>query len=179
MRMIQNFEAEEGVSCAVFRRYNKLIAPHVTNLHAIKRRVCLEISMGWVQPSHSVIKMNSQQKEVTNCVFSVKTLNVIVQNVSVMWPSSGMSSQKCTKKSKIISIQAVPYICHYAMWNCLNKALLMLHFNAESPRKFKISCFHNLRFVIRAFLYVKMIRVGQVSVVLAVSSNRVSLRSLL
>jgi hypothetical protein len=37
--MIKNFEAEEGASCAVFRRYNKLIVPHVTNLHAIKRRV--------------------------------------------------------------------------------------------------------------------------------------------
>jgi len=31
-----------------------------------------------------------------------------VQNVSAMWPSTGKSSQKCTKESKMISNQACP-----------------------------------------------------------------------
>jgi len=35
MRISKNSEAEEDVSCAVFKRYNKLIASHVTNMHAI------------------------------------------------------------------------------------------------------------------------------------------------
>jgi len=39
MRISKNSEAEEDVSCAVFKRNNKRIVSHVTYMHAIIRKV--------------------------------------------------------------------------------------------------------------------------------------------
>jgi len=38
MTIRKNFETKEDVSCIVFKRYNKLIDSHVTNLHDIIRK---------------------------------------------------------------------------------------------------------------------------------------------
>jgi len=86
-----------------------------------------------------------------------------VQNASAMRQSSGKSSQKCTKVSKIISNQTSPLQISLCNVELFKQTPRMLHIKAESQRNFEIGYFHNR--ICNTCLFVRQDCVGRILVV--------------